>query len=146
MQDYPHHYEVSADARAEGPVSVKSDGLDPLATTSPPQFGGPEGYWSPESMLVASVANCFILTFRAIARASRLEWNSLKCSCEGILDRVDGKTRFTEYHLKATLHLPAGSNEVKAHKILEKANSNCLVTNSLNGTEYVDALIVVADT
>jgi len=146
MQDYPHHYEVSADARAEGPVSVKSDGLDPLATTSPPQFGGPEGYWSPESMLVASVANCFILTFRAIARASRLEWNSLECSCEGILDRVDGKTRFTEYHLKATLHLPAGSNEVKAHKILEKANSNCLVTNSLNGTEYVDALIVVADT
>jgi len=146
MQDYPHHYEVSADARAEGPVSVKSDGLDPLATTSPPQFGGPEGYWSPESMLVASVANCFILTFRAIARASRLEWNSLECSCEGILDRVDGKTRFTEYHLKATLHLPAGSNQVKAHKILEKANSNCLVTNSLNGTEYVDALIVVADT
>ena len=145
MQDYPHHYVVSADARAEGPVGVKGEGLETLATTSPPQFGGPEGYWSPETMLVASVANCFILTFRAIARASRLEWNSLECSCEGILDRVDRKTRFTEYHLKATLHLPPGSNEVKAHKILEKANSNCLVTNSLNGTEYVDALIVVAD-
>ena len=146
MQDYPHHYVVSADALAEGPVGVNSKGVDTLATASPPQFGGPEGYWSPESMLVASVANCFILTFRAIARASRLVWNSLECSCEGILDRVDRKTRFTEYHLKATLHLPAGSNEVKARKILEKANSNCLVTNSLNGTEYVDAMIIVADT
>ena len=49
------------------------------------------------------------------------------------------KTRFTEFHLKATLHLPAGSNEAKARKILDKANSNCLITNSLNGIEYLDA-------
>jgi len=113
MQDYPHHYVVSADAQAEGPVGVNSEGVETLATTSPPQFGGPEGYWSPETMLVASVAK---------------------------------KTRFTEYHLKVTLHLPALSNEVKARRILEKANSNCLVTNSLNGTEYVDAMVIIADT
>jgi uncharacterized OsmC-like protein len=145
MQDYPHHYRLEADARAEGPVRVGGKGLETLPTTAPPQFGGPEGHWSPETMLVASVANCLILTFRAIARASRFEWNSLDCSVDGILDRVDQKTRFTEFHVKATLHLPAGSDETKARKILDKANSNCLVTNSLNGIEYLDATVIIAD-
>ncbi len=145
MQDYPHHYKLEADARAEGPVSGGGKDLETLATTSPPQFGGPEGHWSPETMLVASVANCLILTFRAIARASRFEWSSLDCSVNGILDRVDRKTRFTEFHVKATLHLPAGSNETKARKILDKANSNCLVTNSLNGIEYLNATVIIAD-
>jgi uncharacterized OsmC-like protein len=96
-------------------------------------------------MLVASVANCLILTFRAIARASRLEWTSLDCSVDGVLDRVDRKTRFTEFHVKATLCLPAGSNETKARKILDKANSNCLITNSLNGIEYLDATVIIED-
>ena len=145
MQDYPHHYAVNADARAEGPVNVGGEGLETIATTSPPQFDGPEGYWSPETMLMASVANCFVLTFRAIARASRLEWSSLDCSVDGILDRVDRKLSFTEYHIKATLHVPAGSDETKARRILEKANSNCLITNSLNGIEYVDTTVIIAN-
>lgn len=141
----PHEYFVSADASSEGTVSVNSDGLRTLATTSPPQFGGPEGYWSPETLLVAAIANCYILTFRAVARASRFEWHSLSCSVKGVLDRVDRKTRFTEYHVKAILHVPPGADEEKARKLLDKANTGCLITNSLNGTEYVDVKVIVVD-
>jgi organic hydroperoxide reductase OsmC/OhrA len=144
-QELPHHYLVSADASSEGTVSVNSEGLQSLATTSPPQFGGPEGYWSPETLLIGAIANCYILTFRAVARASRFEWHSLSCTVNGVLDRVDRKTRFTEYHVKAILHLPPGSNEEKARKLLDKANTGCLITNSLNGTEYVDTKVIVTD-
>ena len=145
MMDYPHHYCVNADASVEGTVNVNSEGLQSLATTSPPQFGGPEGYWSPETLLIAAIANCYILTFRAVARASRFEWHSLSCTVDGVLDRVDRQTRFTEYHVKAILHVPPGTNEEKALKILDKANSGCLITNSLNGTEYVDTKVIVVD-
>jgi organic hydroperoxide reductase OsmC/OhrA len=145
MQDFPHHYSINADASTEGTVRVGGEGLQSLATSSPPEFGGPEGYWSPETMLVAAVANCYILTFRAIARASRLEWHSLSCSVDGVLDRIDRTTRFTEYHVKAVLHLPPGGNEVKARKLLDKANTGCLITNSLNGIEYVDTKVIVVD-
>lgn len=145
MHDFPHRYRVDADASEKGTVSVHSEGLQSLATTSPPQFDGPQGYWSPETLLIASVANCFILTFRAVARASRFEWISLGCSVDGVLDRVDRKTRFTEYHVKAVLHVPPGSNTEKARKLLDKANTGCLITNSLNGTETVDAKVVVVD-
>ena len=145
MQDYPHHYLVSAEAGTKGTVSVNSEGLQSLDTTPPPEFGGPEGFWSPETLLVGSVANCYILTFRSIARASRFEWHSLSCSVDGVLDRVDRVTQFTEYHVKAVLHVPPGSDETKARKILEKANTHCLITNSLKGKEIVDAKVIVVD-
>ncbi len=145
MQDFPHHYEIRADGGADGPVNVSGKGLETLSTTSPPEFGGPEGYWSPETMLVASVANCFILTFRAIALASRFEWTSMDCSVDGVLDRVERKISFTKYRLKATLYLPSGSDEAKARKLLDKVSANCLIINSLNGIEQLDATVVIAD-
>ena len=145
MQTLPHHYFVNADASTEGTVNVNSAGLQSLATTAPPEFGGPEGFWSPETLLVASIANCYILTFRAIARAARFDWHSLSCSVDGVLDRVEGKTQFTEFHVKAILHVAPGSNEEKALKLLDKANSGCLITNSLKGIEYVDTKVIVID-
>lgn len=145
MQDYPHHYLVNADAKSEGTVSIHSQDLETLLTTSPPQFGGPEGYWSPETLLVASIANCYILTFRSVARASKFEWHSLNCSVDGVLERIDRVTQFTEFHVKAILHIPPRSNAAKARKILEKANTHCLITNSLKGHEFVDAKVIVVD-
>lgn len=145
MQDYPHHYLVDAGASQEGTVNVNSQGLESLVTTSPPEFGGPEGYWSPETLLVGAIANCYILTFRSIARASHFEWHSLSCSVDGVLDRVDRVTQFTEFHVRAVLHVPPGCNEDKAKKLLEKANTHCLITNSLKGHEFVDAKVIVVD-
>ena len=40
--------------------------------SSPPEFQGEPGLWTPEHLLVASVATCFLATFRAIAENSRL--------------------------------------------------------------------------
>ncbi|HET6591531.1 MAG TPA: OsmC family protein, partial [Xanthomonadales bacterium] len=103
MQDYPHIYHVDAAGGPEGEVRTTGAELPPIAVTSPPEFGGPEGCWSPETLLVAAVADCFILTFRAIARASRYEWRELACTVEGTLDRIDGVTRFTEFRIRAHL-------------------------------------------
>ena len=77
MQAYPHHYQVAAASGASGTVRLTSRALPPLESTPPPEFDGPEGYWSPETLLLASVADCYSLSVRAIARASRLEWQDL---------------------------------------------------------------------
>jgi organic hydroperoxide reductase OsmC/OhrA len=131
MADFPHHYQVSASAAADGPVTVASDGLPELASTAPPQFGGPPGHWAPETLFVASVADCFVLSFRAIARASHLDYERVECDAEGLLDRAEGKMRFTELHLRARLVLPAGGDPERGRRLLEKAERSCLVTNSL---------------
>lgn len=143
MQDYPHRYEVSAQAPATGEISVASPGLQTLPSLAPAEFGGPGDLWSPETFLVASVADCFILTLRAVARGARFEWNSVNCEVVGILDRVDNVTRFTEYHVKVTLHVPAGSDTHKAERLIEKSDHVCLVTNSLSGKTILDIHIVI---
>jgi organic hydroperoxide reductase OsmC/OhrA len=144
MEAFPHHYRASAAAQAEGLVSVGSPGLPELATAAPAAFGGPGDRWSPETLLLASVADCFILTFRAIARASKLEWQGLVCRVEGVLDRVDGTTRFTELRIHAELDLPAGGDAERGRRLLEKAERGCLVTNSLRAESKLETDVRVA--
>ena len=79
MQAMPHHDTVSANSESDSTVNLEADGLSAIESMPRPEFGGPEGYWSPESLLVASMADCFVLTFKAIARASKLEWTNISC-------------------------------------------------------------------
>jgi organic hydroperoxide reductase OsmC/OhrA len=144
MQDFPHQYRVSAGAKSSGNVVLSSDGVADLPSAAPAEFGGPGDQWSPESLLVASVADCFILSFRAIARASRLDWDSVSCKVDGTLDRIDRVTQFTGFKVSATLHVPLGSNEEKARRLLEKAEHACLITNSLKAESELEATVHVA--
>lgn len=142
MQDYPHHYKASAQGGVEGVIDTGSPGLVSIEAMPPAEFGGPGDMWSPETMLVASVANCFILTFRAVARASRFDWNGLTVEVEGILDRIERQTQFTEYHIHVTLRLPSGADAQKAHRLCEKSEQVCLVTNSLTGKKILNVSVV----
>lgn len=132
MQGFPHRYAVSASAKKDGLVLLDSPGAPQLASAPPVAFDGPGDQWSPESLLTAAVADCIILTFRAIATASGLEWNELEMKIDGTLDRVDRVTRFTHFDIQARLLIPAGADADKAKLLLEKAEKNCLVSNSLN--------------
>lgn len=142
MQAYPHHYRVRASAEADGLVATASAGLPTLSSAPPPEYGGPGGQWSPETLLMAAVADCFVLSFRAIARASNLPWDVIECRAEGLLDRVETVVKFTAVELHATLTLPADGDEGRAHRLLEKAEETCLVTNSLNVTPTLAVTIV----
>lgn len=144
MQNLPHHYQVTATADAEGDVTLAGEGLPSLATAPPAEFGGPGDRWSPETLLCAAVADCFILTFRAIARASKLAWTSLECSVSGTLDRVERVTQFTAFTVHAKLVVPGGGNEEQAQRLLAKAEQSCLVTNSLKAQAHLEAEVVVA--
>ena len=143
MQEYPHQYSVSAAAPAEGEIEVSSPGLETLPSMPPAEFGGPGDRWSPETFLVAAVADCFILTFRAVARGSKFDWNKVQCDVKGVLNRVDRVTRFTDYHVHVTLHVPPGTDLHKAERLVEKSEHVCLVTNSLNGESHLETSIVV---
>lgn len=131
MQGFPHHYLTTATGGKEGNVVVSGEGLPDLDTQGPPQFGGPEGVWSPETMLSAAVANCFILSFRAIARASKVEWNSLECNVDAILERPERTTFFTKINIHASLRIPADAKQEMAQRLLEKSEKICLITASL---------------
>lgn len=144
MHPYPHTYRVSAAGQTLGEVSVTSPSLPQLETAPPPEFDGPGGLWSPETLLCAAVADCLILTFRGVSRAARFEWLNLECSVEGTLERQDGATQFTRYVTTAKLTVPAGADVAKAHALLERAEQVCLVSNSLRGARTLRAEVVTA--
>lgn len=143
MKAFPHVYRVAASAAVVGEVVLSCAGLTPLPSAPPLEFDGPGDRWSPETLLVAAIADCFVLTFRAIARASRMDWLTLACDVTGTLEREQGNSRFTTYLVHAKLTVPAGVDAAQAKVILEKAEHGCLISNSLNGIVKLDAEVVV---
>jgi organic hydroperoxide reductase OsmC/OhrA len=143
MKAYPHTYTASAEGTSSGFVTVTTEQVTPIETAAPPQFDGPEGVWSPETLLCASVVDCFILSFRAVARAARFEWLELECRVEGTLDRVGRVSQFTQFTTFARLFVPMGGDEAKARELLERAEQGCLVSNSLRGTRLLEAEVVI---
>jgi organic hydroperoxide reductase OsmC/OhrA len=144
MHPYPHIYTVEASSMPEGDVPVSSPGLPVLATAPPAEFDGPGDRWSPETLLCAAVADCFLLSFRGVARAQKLPWTSLQCQVQGTLDRVDGKSRFTHMLVKAALVVPEGTEQDKALKAMERAEHVCLISNSLVAERRIEATVSFA--
>lgn len=134
MQPLPHLYRVSTTTSMNGLVSISSDNLPDLTSDFPKEFNGSGQYWSPETLLCAAVADCFVLSFKAIARASKLNWIKLHCTVVGHLEKNEpGKLQFTLFELSPHLTVSSESDSQRALVLLEKAENNCLISNSLNG-------------
>ena len=61
MQPFPHHYSVVAKADMQGDITLEGERLPPIQSAPPTEFGGPGDRWSPETLFVAAVADCFVL-------------------------------------------------------------------------------------
>jgi organic hydroperoxide reductase OsmC/OhrA len=145
MHPYPHIYNATAAAGVAGPVVVGSPQLPDLETAAPPQFGGPGGTWSPETLLCAALADCFILTFRGLSRAAGFAWLRLECRVDGVLERVERVAQFTGMTTIARLTVGADADLAVARDLLERAEHGCLIANSLTGSRRLDAQIVVEE-
>jgi organic hydroperoxide reductase OsmC/OhrA len=141
MLSLPHRYAVTAVPTADGEVRLATNGVPPLPTAAPAEFDGPGDRWSPETMLVGAVADCFAITFRGVARASQVAWTEMTCEVTGTLDRVGGVTRFTRIDLDVHVVVPDGADELPALRVLDKVKRTCLITNSLNADVCLHAAI-----
>lgn len=144
MHALPHRYRVNASGRVTGDIELTAERLTALQSASPAEFDGPGDRWSPETFLVGAVADCFVLTFRAVAKASNVPWLSIECGAIGTLDRIDRVMQFTRFDLTVRLVVPPGVNAETAQHALEKAKHNCLISSSLKGVVGLDARLEIA--
>jgi organic hydroperoxide reductase OsmC/OhrA len=142
MHPYPHVYHAAAAAGPAGSVAVASEGLPHLETAAPPEFDGPGGVWSPETLLTAAVADCFVLSFRALARGAHFEWTRLECRVDAVLEKMESGTQFSRFKTHARLTVPPGADFAKARHLLTKSEHVCLVANSLKGSRELEAEVV----
>ncbi len=103
-----------------------------IEVATPPEFPkGIAGVWSPEHLLVAAVNGCLMTTFLAIAENSKFDFINFESSANGKLEKIDGKYVISEISLYPIVSIADGEDREKAERILQKAESACIISNSI---------------
>jgi len=136
---YTYHTAVKWTEQRKGIISCA--GKSDIQVATPPEFKGHEGIWSPEDLFVASANICLMTTFLAVAERAGLTFTSYESEAEGRLELVEGKFQFTAITLKPTITLSANADVTKAKELIEKAEANCLISNSMKARVSLEATI-----
>jgi organic hydroperoxide reductase OsmC/OhrA len=103
-----------------------------IEVATPPEFPkGIPGIWSPEHLFTAAVSSCLMTTFLAVAENSKLDFVLFECNSKGKLEEINGKLAMSEVILEPRLVIRHDRDLERAEKILQKAESACLITRSV---------------
>jgi peroxiredoxin-like protein len=136
---YTYYTSVKWTEQRKGVISCA--GKPDIQVATPPEFKGHEGIWSPEDLFVASANICLMTTFLAVMERAGLVFTSYESQAEGKLELVDGKFQFTALTLKPTITLATGTDVAKAKELIEKAEANCLISNSMKAKVSLEPTI-----
>jgi peroxiredoxin-like protein len=139
-----HKYRVVAWWTSGQTGIAKSDSApNAIHFTAPLQFGGLDGRWTPEDLLMAALASCFTTTFHAIAEYSNFEYADLEVEVDGIVTKTDTGYRFIEIVIRPTLTIESEENRERAISLLHKAKGLCLVSRALATPQKYEVCIEI---
>jgi len=121
-----------------GALSLVEAHGERLEVATPPEFrSGLAGYWSPEDLLVVSVASCFALTLAAVAERREASIVDATITATGHLSRRDdGRFGFTVIEVDALLETVEGG-EAAVRAAARAAEKSCIVTQALDVPVHV---------
>jgi len=125
--------------------TLSTNGREPLRVSSPPEFKGTPGLWTPEDMFVGALEMCQLLTFLALAKRRNISIVSYSSTASGNLELVNGGFRFTKIVITPIVGVadPAAEDEVLA--LVSQAHHHCLVANSVSSTVEVNATVIIEE-
>lgn len=118
---------------------LSSEGKQEFRVSSPPEFKGEEGVWSPEDLLVAAVDVCVFTTFAAFAERKNIPVVSYESEAEGLLEFTDGGYQFTKVTVRPVVVVESSDYIGETEKIMDDAHKKCLISNSIKGKTIVEA-------
>ncbi|HZP16579.1 MAG TPA: OsmC family protein [Terriglobales bacterium] len=128
-----HTYRVIAWWSSGRTGLAKSDSApNAIHFTAPPEFGGLEGRWTPESLLLCAIAGCYTTTFRAIAEYSKFEYADLEVQVEGTIQKVESGYAFSEIIIRPNLSIGNEDDHARGLRLLQKTKALCLVGRALS--------------
>ena len=145
MEPQPSYHVAANWTKGRNGVA-KADGIEPsIQFSSPPEFHGEPGLWTPEHFLVAAAASCFVATFAALAERLNMPFGKLELDVEGQLGKVEGRLRFAKMILRPTLTVFQSEDRERGYGVLERAEHGCLIANSLSCPVLMEPLVQAAD-
>ena len=106
--------------------------------TAPAQFGGLEGRWTSEDLLLTAIGSCFATTFRALADYSQLNYVDLEVEVAGTVQKASSGYIFNEIVTRPRLTIRRENDEDRALRLLHKTQELCLVTRTLSTRHTFD--------
>lgn len=129
----PHYYDTSVEWQGKRRGKATSPGLPNLSFSTPPEFNGEAGFWTPEHFFVLATETCLMATFVAIAEISKVPVHAFSSSAQGKLEWVEGQGfKFTEVHIRPVVEIENEADREKALRVLEKAEKGCLIARSIS--------------
>lgn len=120
---------------------LSAAGKPDLSVATPPDFGGHEGVWSPEDMFVAAVNCCIMTTFLYYRGKENFDLVSYSSVAEGTLHYGEEGLAFTVVKVKPTVAVASESDIEKAERAIQRAESACLVSQSVRSDIIIEAQV-----
>ena len=143
--DHRHHYAVSVEwtgDRGSGTSGYRAYGRDhviraegklhELSGSADPAFFGDAERWNPEELLLASLAQCHMLSYLYVASQRGIVVVGYRDAAVGSLEQTaDGGGRFTEAVLRPVVTIASGdpADALDAHG---EASRLCFIASSVN--------------
>ena len=110
---------------------LSSEGKPTLRVSSPPEFKGEQGVWTPEDLFVAAVEKADVPV------------TSYRSHANGVLEYVEGDFCFTRIVIFPTIVIAAEEFEDEVQELLRETAKHCLVTNSIASIVEINPTIMV---
>lgn len=125
---------------------AKSDSApNAIHFSAPPSFGGLEGRWTAEDLLLCAIAGCYTTTFRALAENSKFEYTDLQVEAEGAIKRAETGYRFSTILIRSHVKIAQEDDRARAFKLLHKAQGLCLVSRALSVEQKFEPHVQVGE-
>ena len=119
-------------------ATLSSEGKPPLTVSSPPEFKGEPGLWTPEDFFVAAIEVCLMLTFAGLAEKRGLAFVAYQSAAEGLLEWKEQSYQFTRVVVSPVITLVDEASIAAAREVIERAHATCLVANSVTSEVIVE--------
>jgi organic hydroperoxide reductase OsmC/OhrA len=140
-----HRYGVRTEWHDGRRVTLQAPGKPILDVALPSDFkNGVRGVWSPEELLIASVATCFELTMIAVAEYKDVPLHDLRVDATGHVERKSDLYKLILLELDVHAETDTGRRHDIEH-IAQVAHEGCLVGNALDVPVRLEIVIHEAD-
>src|SRR5215469_6817513 len=130
-----HAYRVAAWWTSGRTGLAKSDSApNAIHFTAPTEFGGLEGRWTPEELLLAAIASCYTTTVRTIAGTAKFDFTDLQVEASGTVRKAESGYNFSEIIVRPNLKIASFADRDPAVDLLRRAEKLCLVSRAIGTT------------
>lgn len=103
-----------------------------LNVSGPPEFGGPDGQWTPEHLMLASIEACLLMTAMYFITKGKIGLTSYESATKGILEKTANGLRYTSIQIGIRAVVAAEADRAALQKAVESAEKYCPMSAAVN--------------